>query len=109
MSQHAVFLPGGTQVRENLDPLRQATSKACQYPLDLVCLLGPLADLDAVLDWRALSVGQRQLFSMAWCVVRRQARQACHGGGGRGDAEHPNLFASPLERRGITVAIGLLV
>ncbi|KAG8170280.1 hypothetical protein KVR01_001025 [Diaporthe batatas] len=84
MPQHAVFLPEGASVRENLDPLGQADSHACQHALELVGLPALAADQDGALGWKALSDGQRQLFSLARCVVRRRARRARHGGGAEG-------------------------
>lgn len=79
MPQDAVFLPDGASVRDNLDPLGQASSEACHYALGLVGLSSRLSDLDAALNLKALSDGSRQLFCLARCVVRRRVRLERHG------------------------------
>ncbi|KAK1565906.1 P-loop containing nucleoside triphosphate hydrolase protein [Colletotrichum navitas] len=82
MPQNTVFLPDGATVRDNVNPLGCASTQDCRHALDAVGLLPKLSNLDAVLDPRTFSEGQRQLFGLARCVARRRARlrQGAEGG-----------------------------
>ncbi|KAH7551033.1 hypothetical protein BM1_09907 [Bipolaris maydis] len=79
MSQETAFLPQGTTIRENLDPLGQASCQVCQSALETVGLQSVLPQVDVVLESDALSKGQRQLFCLARCIVRCWTRFDAHG------------------------------
>ncbi|KKA30744.1 hypothetical protein TD95_005155, partial [Thielaviopsis punctulata] len=89
--QDPVFLPSGCSIKQNLDPFDRASPALCLSALSTV-KLGKFVDerggLDAAMDSDMLSAGQKQLFSLARAVVRRQVRddvlqqegQRCRGG-----------------------------
>ncbi|TLD08634.1 uncharacterized protein PgNI_06761 [Pyricularia grisea] len=83
MPQDAIFLPGGTSVRLNLDPLGQSTDVTCRSALEAVGLGAALPRLDEALDSSKLSFGQQQLFCLARCIVRQRVRaeKPAHRGG----------------------------
>lgn len=86
MPQDPVFLPNGTSVRCNLDPTGTASDSICQGALETVGLMLPsLSDLSADLDTSSLSEGQRQLFCLGRCIVKRRLKEieggiGCDGG-----------------------------
>lgn len=75
--QETIFLPAGSAVRENLDPFGRCTET--QYRSVLECvglwrLVEASGGLGAVLNTDTLSLGQKQLFSLARAVLRMLAR-----------------------------------
>lgn len=85
MPQDPVFLPSGTSVRQNLDVTGQAPDSICRGALETVGLVALLAHtLDGPLDTNALSEGQKQLFCLARCIVKRRARKEAASGEGEG-------------------------
>lgn len=80
MPQDPVFLPSGTSVRRNLDPTGRASDCICQGALETVGLMLPsLSDLSTDLDTSNLSEGQKQLFCLGRCIVKRRLK-AVEGG-----------------------------
>lgn len=86
MPQDPVFLPNGTSVRRNLDPTGKASDSLCHGALETVGLMLPsLSDLSSDLDASNLSEGQRQLFCLGRCIVKRRLKDmeggfGCDGG-----------------------------
>lgn len=89
--QDAVFLPDGSTVRSNIDPLEIATDEECLAVLHLVQLSGFVEDrgrLGAGMNSDELSAGQKQLFSLGRAILRKRVRDrlvsgdemARHGG-----------------------------
>ncbi|KAJ4388528.1 hypothetical protein N0V93_005986 [Gnomoniopsis smithogilvyi] len=75
LPQDAVFLPSGSSIRQNLDVSGRADEELCLSALDAVGLLSTLVtNLDAPLDQSSLSQGQRQLFCLARCILRRRIK-----------------------------------
>jgi ABC-type multidrug transport system fused ATPase/permease subunit len=75
--QDAVFLPDGTSVQSNLDPLGQSTAADCRSALEAVGLWDLVASgggLEAGMSPETFSQGQRQLFSLARAILRRRVR-----------------------------------
>lgn len=74
--QDPVFLPSGSTIAQNLDPLNTATAaehQAVLQDLDLRDALGGgVCDLSQPLHEEALSHGQRQLFCLARAVLKRR-------------------------------------
>ncbi|KIL92440.1 hypothetical protein FAVG1_04851 [Fusarium avenaceum] len=73
--QDPVFLPTGSTVKENLDPLGLATTEQCREILeamDIWDVVEAQGGLDSVLSESSLSHGQRQVFSLARAVVKRK-------------------------------------
>ena len=73
--QDPVFLPAGSTVRENLDPLGLATAEQCREVLqamDLWSMVDAQGGLGSVLSESSLSHGQRQIFSLARAVLKRK-------------------------------------
>lgn len=73
--QEPVFLPAGSTVRENLDPLSLATTEQCRDVLQAIGLsemVEGAGGLDGVLYESALSQGQRQIFNLARAVLKRK-------------------------------------
>lgn len=76
--QDPVFLPPGSTVGENLDPLNQATLLQCESVLRDVGLLPAverLGGLHGILNEAALSQGQRQMFNLARAVLKKRTSQ----------------------------------
>ena len=76
--QDPVFLPSGSTVAQNLDPLDEATPDQCASVLRDVGLWHVMEDmggLGAELNETALSQGQRQLFNLARAVLKRRTSQ----------------------------------
>jgi ATP-binding cassette, subfamily C (CFTR/MRP), member 1 len=84
--QELFFLPGST--RQNLDPYHGgADTPRIEAALRRVGLWGAVAEaggLDAEFDGSRLSQGQKQLFSLARALLRRQGGVGGGGGGGGG-------------------------
>lgn len=81
--QDTVFLPPGSTVAQNLDPLGVSTAEQCRgvlVDLDLWRTVELQGGLDSPLAEGELSQGQRQMFSLARAVVRR--RSLAEEGGG---------------------------
>ncbi|GKT73941.1 ABC multidrug transporter [Colletotrichum tofieldiae] len=74
MPQDPVFLVGGTSIRQNLDQSGKASDQACQDALETVGLLSTMSNLDAEFVPSTLSEGQKQLFCLARCVLRRRMK-----------------------------------
>jgi ATP-binding cassette subfamily C (CFTR/MRP) protein 1 len=75
--QDAVFLPDGTSFHTNLDPYESSTAAECQSVLEAVGLWAFVQDrggLDAGLAGDTLSMGQKQLFSLARAMLRRRLK-----------------------------------
>ena len=75
--QDTVFLPDGTSIKTNLDPLELASDEECLDVLRSVELIGFVEDrggLDGGLTADALSAGQKQLFSLGRAILRRRLR-----------------------------------
>uniref|UniRef100_L2GF21 ABC multidrug transporter n=1 Tax=Colletotrichum fructicola (strain Nara gc5) TaxID=1213859 RepID=L2GF21_COLFN len=75
--QDPVFFPDGVSFRINLDPFTIATDEECQAVLETVRLWGLVSDqggLGASMNADALSIGQKQLFSLARAVLRKRVR-----------------------------------
>jgi ABC-type multidrug transport system fused ATPase/permease subunit len=73
--QDPVFLPIGSTVRQNLDPLGAATTEQCREVLqatDLWDMVESQGGLDSVLTESSLSQGQRQVFNIARAVLKRK-------------------------------------
>ncbi|KAL2020583.1 hypothetical protein VTK56DRAFT_8171 [Thermocarpiscus australiensis] len=86
--QEPVFLPDGTPIQTNLDPLGAGSESDCRAALEAVALWPFVAQrggLGAGLAADALSQGQKQLFSLARAIVRPRVRarerEAEFGGG----------------------------
>ncbi|KAI5464884.1 P-loop containing nucleoside triphosphate hydrolase protein [Mariannaea sp. PMI_226] len=81
--QDAVFLPDGSVVKANIDPLGVATSEECLDVLAAVGLANFVADrggLDASMSAGDLSAGQKQLFSLARAILRKRIRDRLNDG-----------------------------
>ncbi|KXX77725.1 Canalicular multispecific organic anion transporter 1 [Madurella mycetomatis] len=85
LPQDPVFLPEGSTVRANLDPLGAISNSDninnndddCRAALELVSLWPFVASrggLDAPMSPDTLSQGQKQLFSLARAILRRRVR-----------------------------------
>ncbi|KAF3807197.1 ABC transporter FUM19 [Colletotrichum gloeosporioides] len=75
--QDPVFFPDGVSFRINLDPFAIATDEECQAVLETVRLWGLVSEqggLGASMNADALSIGQKQLFSLARAVLRKRVR-----------------------------------
>lgn len=75
--QESVFLPDGSTFRANLDPFAAADMADCQAALEAVALWTMVSDrggLEAAMSPDTLSIGQKQLFSLARAVVRHRVR-----------------------------------
>jgi ATP-binding cassette subfamily C (CFTR/MRP) protein 1 len=75
--QDPVFLPDGTTFQVNLDPFTASTEAECCAVLERVGIWTFVADhggLAAGLTSATLSVGQKQLFSLARAVLRARIR-----------------------------------
>lgn len=75
--QESVFLPDGSTFRANLDPFAAADMADCQTALEAVALWAMVSDrggLEAAMSPDTLSIGQKQLFSLARAVVRHRVR-----------------------------------
>lgn len=73
--QDPVFLPTGSTVKENLNPLGLATTEQCREVLEAMAIWDVVeaqGGLDSVLSESSLSHGQRQVFSLARAVVKRK-------------------------------------
>ncbi|KAG9506491.1 hypothetical protein J7337_000023 [Fusarium musae] len=73
--QDPVFLPLGSTVRQNLDPLGAATTEQCHEVLqatDLWDMVESQGGLDSVLSESSLSQGQKQVFNIARAVLKRK-------------------------------------
>ncbi|PNP83731.1 hypothetical protein FNYG_02948 [Fusarium nygamai] len=73
--QDPVFLPIGSTVMENLDPLGVATTEQCREVLqatDLLDMVESQGGLASVLSESSLSQGQRQVFNIARAVLKRK-------------------------------------
>lgn len=85
--QDAVFLPDGSSVRDNINPLEPATDEECLAVLDAVLLAGFVQDrggLNAGMSAEGLSAGQKQLFSLGRAILRRRVRERLSGQEKRG-------------------------
>jgi ATP-binding cassette subfamily C (CFTR/MRP) protein 1 len=86
--QDAVFLPDGSTVKANIDPLEIASPEECLDVLATVRLAHFVTDrggLEAGMSADDLSAGQKQLFSLGRAILRRRVRQRLvqnekHGG-----------------------------
>lgn len=75
--QESVFLPDGSTFRANLDPFAATDVADCQAALEAVELWDIISDrggLEAAMRPDTLSIGQKQLFSLARAVVRHRVR-----------------------------------
>jgi len=75
--QDAVFLPEGSSVTANLDPLYTSSEAECRAVLETVGLwkfIEERGGLSQSLAAETLSQGQKQLFSLARAVLRRKIR-----------------------------------
>lgn len=75
--QDAVFLPDGSTIKSNIDPLASATDDECQLALKTVGLAGFVTDrggLEAGMSADDLSAGQKQLFSLGRAILRKHVR-----------------------------------
>ncbi|KAI1029090.1 hypothetical protein LB504_012951 [Fusarium proliferatum] len=73
--QDPVFLPIGSTVMENLDPLGVATPEQCREVLQATCLWDMVESqggLCSILSESSLSQGQRQVFNIARAVLKRK-------------------------------------
>lgn len=80
--QEAVFLPGLSSVKLNLDPLGLATDDECLAVLKAVGLsgfVGSLGGISAAMSADNLSAGQQQLFSLGRAVLRRRVKSTLSG------------------------------
>ncbi|OAP62557.1 ABC transporter [Fonsecaea erecta] len=85
--QEALSLPGGATFRQNLDPFDRAHTDECCAVLktvDLWSLIQSRGGLDTAMTSDTFSQGQRQLFSLAYAVLRRRMRSRLLGAGGVG-------------------------
>ncbi|CAM1502428.1 Fc.00g044120.m01.CDS01 [Cosmosporella sp. VM-42] len=85
--QDAVFLPDGSSVKSNIDPLESATPEECLSVLEAVQLSAFLVDrggLNAGMSADDLSAGQKQLFSLGRAILRKRVRDRLMGGEKRG-------------------------
>lgn len=85
--QDAVFLPDGSSIKANIDPLNGATESECIQVLDAVRLSGFIDDrggLNAGMSADDLSAGQKQLFSLGRAILRRRVRDRLAGSEKRG-------------------------
>jgi ABC-type multidrug transport system fused ATPase/permease subunit len=76
-SQDPVFLPSGTSFRTNLNPWGKASEAECMAvltDLDLATIVTAKGGLDMPINGAELSVGQKQLFSLARVVLRRRVK-----------------------------------
>ncbi|KAF4337201.1 multidrug resistance [Fusarium beomiforme] len=67
------FLPVGSTIRENLDPLGLATAEQCHEVLqatDLWDIVGSQGGLGSALSESSLSQGQKQIFSLARAMLK---------------------------------------
>lgn len=92
--QDAVFLPDGTSFQVNVDPFMASTEAECCAVLKRVGIWSFIADhggLAAGLTSASMSVGQKQLFSLARAVLRARirAREQVVGQGGQGAGSIP--------------------
>ncbi|KAF5599389.1 multidrug resistance [Fusarium pseudoanthophilum] len=73
--QDPVFLPIGSTVKQNLDPLGAATAEQCREVLqatDLWDMVESQGGLDSLLSESSLSQGQKQVFNIARAVLKRK-------------------------------------
>ncbi|KLP10892.1 multidrug resistance protein [Fusarium fujikuroi] len=73
--QDPVFLPIGSTVKENLDPLGVATTEQCREVLQATGLWDMVESqggLCSILSESSLSQGQRQVFNIARAVIKRK-------------------------------------
>jgi ABC-type multidrug transport system fused ATPase/permease subunit len=90
--QDPAFLPGGSTVRQNLDPLDAASDEDCAAVLARVglsdLLLPGSGGLGRGMSADSLSAGQQRLFALAGAVLRahvkRKASSRCGTSGGGG-------------------------
>ncbi|KAF7560819.1 hypothetical protein G7046_g3309 [Stylonectria norvegica] len=83
--QDAVFLPDGSTIKSNIDPLAVATPAQCLSVLDAVQLSGFVLDrggLDAGMSADDLSAGQKQLFSLGRAILRKRVLAGSETRGG---------------------------
>ncbi|TDZ14677.1 ABC transporter FUM19 [Colletotrichum orbiculare MAFF 240422] len=75
--QDPVFFPDGVSFRKNLDAFEIATDEECQAALETVRLWDTVCSqggLEASMNADTLSLGQKQLFSLARAVLRKRVR-----------------------------------
>ena len=75
--QDSVFLPEGSSVTANLDPLNTSSETECRAVLETVGLwkfIEERGGLSKEFSAETLSQGQKQLFSLARAVLRRKIR-----------------------------------
>lgn len=75
--QDAIFLPDGSSIKSNLDPLDLATEAECLSALEAVRLrhfYDEKGSLQASVHADELSAGQKQLFSLGRAVLRKRVR-----------------------------------
>ena len=75
--QDAVFLPEGSSVTANLDPLNSSSEAECRAVLEIVGLwkfIEERGGLSESFSAETLSQGQKQLFILARAVLRRKIR-----------------------------------
>jgi ATP-binding cassette subfamily C (CFTR/MRP) protein 1 len=75
--QDAVFLPDGSSIKSNIDPLGEALDDECLDTLRAVRLAGFVADkggLEGGMSADDLSAGQKQLFSLGRAILRKRVR-----------------------------------
>jgi ABC-type multidrug transport system fused ATPase/permease subunit len=83
--QEGVFLPDGCTFQANVDPFGISTAAECEEVLRAVGLwefVAKRGGLDADMSAGTLSIGQRQLMSVARALLRQRirAQQQVHGG-----------------------------
>lgn len=99
--QDAVFLPDGSSIKANIDPLNGATDPECVQVLEAVRLSGFIDDrggLDAGMSADDLSAGQKQLFSLGRAILRRRVRDRLAGGEKRGGLLLLDEVSSSVDR-----------
>lgn len=87
MPQDTVFFPDGTSFKINLDPFAAASDDECQAVLVNTKLWAFVCDrggLNAGMDPKILSQGQKQLFCLARAILRRRIRDTRNAGGAKG-------------------------
>ncbi|KAJ6780041.1 hypothetical protein PWT90_01213 [Aphanocladium album] len=75
--QEPVFFPNGTSFSINLDPRLESTEEECRMALEAVELwtfVSERGGLQAGLSPETLSLGQKQLFSLARAILRKHVR-----------------------------------
>lgn len=85
--QDAVFLPDGSSIKANIDPLAAATPDECLSVLSTIRLAHFVQDrggLHAGMNADDLSAGQKQLFSLGRAILRKRVRDRVMKGEKRG-------------------------